>query len=92
MTRPLKPRFIGFNPQITYFKPRAVPLSVLEEVEIKTDELEALRLCDLQGLEQTEAAGKMKVSQSTLQRILNSGRLKVSEALVKGKAIKVRRT
>jgi uncharacterized protein len=92
MTRPLKPRFIGFNPQITYFKPRAVPLSVLEEVEIKTDELEALRLCDLQGLEQTEAAGKMNVSQSTLQRILNSGRLKVSEALVKGKAIKVRRT
>ena len=89
MTRPIKPRRISFNPHVTYFKPRAVPLSLLEEVEIGKDELEALRLCDLKNMDQDEAAKRMKVSQSTLQRILTSARQKMSEALIKGKAIKV---
>ncbi|PIQ98493.1 MAG: hypothetical protein COV64_01000, partial [Candidatus Nealsonbacteria bacterium CG11_big_fil_rev_8_21_14_0_20_39_9] len=53
------------------------------------DELEALRLCDLENLEQTEAAKKMKVSQSTLQRILTSAHKKIAEALIEGKAIKI---
>jgi len=89
MTRPVKRRFIGFNPSITYFKPRAVPLSLLEEVEIGVDEMETLRLCDYKGLGQIEAAKKMKISQSTLQRILGSARRKTSEALAEGKAIKI---
>lgn len=91
MTRPIKPRRVLFDPDVTYFKPRAVPLSLLEEVDLSIDELEALRLCDLKNLEQTEAAKKMKVSQSTLQRILTSARKKVAEALIKGKAIKIRK-
>jgi len=62
---------------------------MLEEVDLSMDELEALRLCDLENLEQTEAAKKMKVSQSTLQRILTSARKKVALALVEGKAIKI---
>jgi len=89
MVRPFKRRFIRFNPNTVYFKPRAVPLSLLQEVDLSMDELEALRLCDYKNLEQTEAAKKMKVSQSTLQRILSSGRQKIAEALVKGKAIKI---
>ncbi|XOB40459.1 MAG: DUF134 domain-containing protein [Candidatus Nealsonbacteria bacterium] len=91
MARPIKPRKILFNPNVTYFKPRAIPLSVLEEVDLKVDELEAIRLCDLRGLSQTEAAKRMRISQSTLGRILSSARRKVAEALVKGKAITIRK-
>ena len=85
----MKPRRIFCDPDVLYFKPRAVPLSMLEEVNLSMDELEALRLCDLKNLEQTEAAKKMKISQSTLQRILTSARKKVALALVEGKAIKI---
>jgi predicted DNA-binding protein (UPF0251 family) len=91
MVRPIKPRRVFFDPNVIYFKPRAVPLSMLEEVDLSIDELEALRLCDLKDLEQTEAAKKMKISQSTLQRILTSARKKISEALVEGKAIKIKK-
>lgn len=89
MARPHKPRCIDFDPSVTYFKPRAIPLSELEEVDLHADELEALRLCDLKNLDQVDAAKKLKVSRSTLQRILASARKKVSEALIKGKAIKI---
>lgn len=89
MARPIKPRKVFFNPQAVYFKPRAVPLSLLEEVDLSLDELEALRLCDFKSLNQSEAAKKMKVSQSTLHRILSSARKKTAEALAKGKAIRI---
>lgn len=78
-----------FDPNITYFKPRAVPLAILEEVDLGVDELEALRLCDLKTLSQEKAAKKMGISQSTLGRILTSARKKIAEALIKGKAIKI---
>jgi len=91
MTRPIKPRRIFFEPDVIYFKPRAVPLSMLEEVDLGVDELEALRLCDFKDLDQAEAAKKMKISQSTLQRILSSARKKVAEALIEGKAIKIKK-
>ena len=89
MSRPLKPRFINFDPNATYFKPRAIPLSMLEEINLSIDELEALRLCDLQESNQEIAAKKMKISRSTLQRILTRARRKVAEALIKGKAIRI---
>lgn len=89
MTRPIKRRLVRFDPEVTYFKPRAVPLSTLEEVDLSVDELEAVRLCDLKELDQIEAAQKMKISQSTLQRILTSARRKIAEALIRGKAIRI---
>jgi len=89
--RPIKPRRVSFDPNVTYFKPRAIPLSMLEEIDLKVDELEALRLCDLEDLEQKEAARKMKISQSTLSRILRSARKKIAKALIEGKAIKIRK-
>jgi len=92
MPRPIKPRRIFFDPKTIYFKPRAIPLSMLEEVELGVDELEAIRLCDFEGLEQEEAAKKMKISQSTLSRILISARKKIAEALIEGKAIKIKRS
>lgn len=91
MPRPIKPRRVFFDPNVTYFKPRAVPLSILEEVDLSIDELEALRLYDLKKLEQVEAAKKMNISQSTFQRILSSARQKIAQALIEGKAIKIRK-
>lgn len=89
MPRPIKQRRVLFDPNVVYFKPRAVPLSMLKEVDLSLDELEALRLCDLEGLSQNKAAKKMRISQSTIGRILTSARKKVAEALIEGKAIKV---
>jgi predicted DNA-binding protein (UPF0251 family) len=64
-------------------------LRELEEVELTLEELEALRLKNAEGLEQIDAAKKMKTSQSTFQRILASAYRKITEALVEGKAIKI---
>ncbi len=89
MVRPRKRRLIRFNPNVTYFKPRAVPLCNLKEVSLDSDELEVIRHCDFEGLDQIEAAEKMKISQSTLQRTLEKARQKIAEALIKGKAIKI---
>ena len=80
---------IKFNPNITYFKPRGVPMADLEIVEITTEELEALRLKNSMGLDQIKCAKKMSTSQSTFQRILSSGYQKVTEALINGKAIEI---
>lgn len=84
-----KPRQVAFQPGVNYFKPRGVALSSLKEVDLNLDELEALRLVDLEGQEQTLAAKKMKISQSTLQRILVKAHKKVAQALVGGQAIKI---
>ena len=89
MARKIKPRQVNFIPEIVYFKPRGVSLSSLKEVGLTVDELEAIRLADFEGLDQIDAAKKMKISQSTLQRILIKAHKKIAEALVLGKAIKV---
>lgn len=64
-------------------------MGMLEEVDLTMDEFESIRLADLESLDQMEAAKKMKVSQSTFQRILTSARKKISEALVCSKAIRI---
>jgi len=89
MARPIKPRKILFDPEVYFFKPRAVPLFKLKEVSLGRDELEALKYVDLEDLSQAKAARKMEISRSTFQRILSQARKKVAEALIKGKAIRV---
>ncbi len=89
MSRPPKCRRVEFLPQQTFFKPAGVPASELEEVNLTVEELEAIRLKDLLGLEQEACAEKMGVSRPTYHRVLSSARLKVAEALVVGKALKV---
>lgn len=89
MTRPKKDRCLKFNPEVLYFKPRGIPLSTLEEEELFHDELEALKLHDVDGLDQIEAAKKMNVSQPTFGRILDKAYKKIAIAIVKGKAIKI---
>lgn len=87
--RPKKIRFINFNPRTIYFKPQRIPLSSLEENILTIDELEALRLKNYKGLGQIECAKKMKISQSTFQRILRATNQKIADALINGKAIRI---
>ncbi len=61
----------------------------LEEIVLQPDEFEALRLKDVQNLEQEPAAKQMGVSQPTFHRILTAARKKVSDALINGKAIRM---
>jgi len=89
MARPVQCRRIGGMPRSNYFKPRGIPLSVLEEVILTVDELEAVRLADLEGLYQEQAAEKMNVSRQTFGRIIVSAHKKVADALVQGKALKI---
>jgi len=85
-------RCVCFNPGVTYFKPQGIPLRLLEEVVLMPDEVEALKLYEIDGFEQTKAAKKMKVSQPTFARILASATQKIAEAIIKGKAIKIDQT
>ena len=89
MVRPRKIKFVNFEPNVTYFKPRAVPLSQLQEIELTLDELETLRLSNIEKISQVDAAKKMHIHQSTFQRTLTRAREKITDALVNGKAIKI---
>ena len=87
--RPRLKRRVSFDPRVDYFKPRGVPMRHLEIVELTCEEIEALRLKNIVGLDQNECAKKMKTSQSTLQRILSSAGAKITDALINGKAIRI---
>ena len=89
MPRPPKCRRVAFLPEVTYFKPAGIPLRTLEEVRISVEEAEAIRLKDLEGLEQEECAQRMGVSRPTFHRVLGSARQKIADALLKGKAIRI---
>lgn len=82
-------RQVNNLPQITYFKPSGVTSAQLQEVVISIEEAEAIRLKDMEGLEQEECARKMKISRSTFARELNSARQKIADALINGKAIRI---
>jgi len=89
MVRPRLCRRVRFRPDVTYFKPRGIPLRNLEESILTIDEFEAVRLSDLERLSQEECAKKMGISQSTFNRLVIIARKKITEAIVKGKAIKI---
>lgn len=89
MPRPFKCRRVDFVPEVTYFKPAGIPMKFLEEVRLTVEEAEALRLKDIQGLEQEEGAEKMNISRPTFQRVLAAARYKVADALLNGKAIRI---
>lgn len=63
----------------------------LEEVELGSDELEAIKLYLVDGFDQTESAAKMGISQPTFARIFESAGKKVADAIINGKAIKIQR-
>jgi len=89
MARPQKRRRVADHPQVSYFKPRGIPMVRLEEVRLTVDEREALRLADLDNLSHEDAGSRMGVSRATFGRILQKARRVLADALINGKAIKI---
>jgi len=89
MPRPCKRRRVQGQPNSPYFKPSGIRRIELEESILNLPEFEAMRLVDLNEISQEEAGKQMQVSQATLSRILKSGRKKIADAIVNGKAIKI---
>ncbi|MCM2678177.1 DUF134 domain-containing protein [Echinimonas agarilytica] len=87
MPRPKIPRNICGRPADPCFKPNGIPMVNLEQVELAADEFEALRLVDLEGKQQQEAAVEMGVSRQTLANVLKRARFKVADCLTHGKAL-----
>lgn len=85
--RPKKPRFCQCPYGGRAFKPTGVPMRDIKKVSLSRDELEALRLCDLEGLSQQEAGQSMGVSRGTVQRTVSEARKKVTKALINQWAI-----
>ena len=89
MPRPRKCRKVNTTPDVTYFKPRGVPLRELSEIYLPLDGFEAIRLADLEGLGHEAAARQMSVSRQTFGRILASAHQTVAKALVSGLALRI---
>ncbi|MEA2057027.1 MAG: DUF134 domain-containing protein [Patescibacteria group bacterium] len=89
MPRPRRRRIINFEPDTTYFKPRGIPMRDLQEVCIAPDELQAIKLYDLDGLSQIEAAVSMGISQPTFARIIKQAHKKIAQGLIRGLAIRL---
>jgi len=89
MARPKQSRKVDYSPKVSYFKPIGINFNESEEVIMAQEEMETLRLIEVEGFPQEKAAESMKVSQPTFSRILKSSRKKIAEAVVLGKAIKI---
>ncbi len=89
MPRPRKSRIVRSAPAVTDFKPRGIPMRELQEVYLPEDGFEALRLSDVDGLQQEEASHRMGVSRQTYGRILSNARRVVARAVVEGLALRI---
>jgi len=90
MVRPVKCRRVNFTPGVSHFAPVGIPVSELEETILTLEEIEALRLKDIEGMEQADGAASMNVSRPTFQRVLTTARQKITDAIINGKAIKIK--
>lgn len=89
MPRPYSSKRVCCEPNVDYFKPRGVPMGKIQSVDLQVEELEAVKLCDMEGISQESASGRMGISQPTLSRLLASGRKKLAEGIVMGRAIRI---
>jgi uncharacterized protein len=87
MPRPCKCRLVSAGPPVSGFKPAGVPGCDLESIELRLDELEALRLADLEGLYYDAAAKRMGISRPTFGRLVESARHKIACALFQSKML-----
>lgn len=87
--RPRIRRVVEREPMHNVFKPAGVPKAALEELVLTVEQFEAIRLKDLEGLEQEACADLMHISRPTFQRVLIRAREQVSRALVEGKALRI---
>lgn len=90
MARPHKERRIEQLPTITHFKPAGIPLRNLEEEIIITyEEMEAIRLADVEQFDQGTSAEKMGISRPTFNRLVNKAHQKIAAALWRGTALRI---
>jgi predicted DNA-binding protein (UPF0251 family) len=89
MPRRRRCRRVGFQPAFTAFRPAEEGLTEPEKMVLTVDEFEAVRLKDLEGLDQSVCAEKMEISQPTFHRLVISARKKIADALTHGKSIKI---
>lgn len=89
MARPHCPRRIADLPGVVFFKPAGIPLRELEERILPLDQFEALRLADVEGMAQLDAARRMGISRQTFSRILARARHTVATCMTQGMAIRI---
>jgi LSD1 subclass zinc finger protein len=76
-------------PRCRLFKPAGVPCSSLQELIVSVDEMEAMRLADMDGMYHEQAAAQMNISRQTFGRVVESARRKVAQALCQGLALRI---
>ncbi len=89
LPRPRKWRKVCCLPENSLFGPLKVAYVKEQVVVMNIEEYETIRLIDLQGFTQEEAAEQMKIARTTVQRIYNDARKKLAESLVNSKVIKI---
>jgi predicted DNA-binding protein (UPF0251 family) len=89
MARPIKKRTVCLQLKAGYFRPQDFPDAGPTEVVLEVDEIEAIRLADLDGEYQEAAAEKMGISRPTFSNIIHRAHQKIAEALIKGMAIRI---
>lgn len=89
MPRKKKKRYCQKYRGAEVYKPAGIPMSDLPVTELDLDELEAMRLCDGEELDQSQAAKRMNISRGTLQRLLYAGRKKVIKSLTNSEALSI---
>jgi len=87
--RPRKERTLNFHPEHRYFTPITEKQIMHEECSLKHEEIEAIKLKDLENLDQKQCALSMKISQPTFHRMLKQARKKIASALIKGHSIRI---
>ncbi len=89
MVRPQKERRVEQLPPVTNYKPAGIPLRSMEEIILTVEEMEAIRLADVEQLDQAGAAERMEVSPPTFNRIVNAAHKKIATALWQGYALRI---
>lgn len=87
--RPKKCRWIVNRPKVCFFKPQGVRMHQLPVQTLSEEGLEAIRLADMEQLDQEVAASNMGISRSTFSRLVNDSRKVIATALVTGCALKI---
>jgi uncharacterized protein len=85
----IKPRCIEKEFDTYFYKPKGVSLSEINIISLAHEELEAIRLIDVLHFNQNEAAEKMNISRSTMQRVIDTAREKIGSAIINGHGIRI---
>ena len=89
MARPQKERRVENLPPLTHYKPVGIPLQDIEEIILTIEEMEAIRLADVEQLDQAIAAESMEISRPTFHRIVTLAHQKIASALWQGQVLKI---